>query len=212
MIYAGYFLIGFIGLVIIGYLLQYLSTLIGDKKVNIILSIVSVFAALVSLVVMGMMIQDELFIYNSFDIAIVTYLIVNVFSIYICLFTAYKLIKLKDTPRSRGIYTIPVIVLCIYGIILSDSFTQINTDEYKKLASYSKDLSSNPEVKVLYDEYFPKYSSDDIITTKEFKRLRKINNYKYYLRDKKIREKSSDTEQMTRKKYLDEAKENFKAE
>ena len=212
MIYVGYFLIGFIGLVIIGYLLQYLSTLIGDKKVNTILAIVSVSAAIVAIVVMYLMISNELFIYNSFDVAILTYLMVNILAIYICLLTSYKLIKLKDTPRSRGIYTIPIVVLCIYGIILSDSFTEINTDEYKKLASYSKDLSKNSEVKALYDEYFPKYSSDDIITSGEFYRLKKINNYKYYLRDKQIREKGSDSEQMTRRKYLDEAKENFKAE
>jgi sensor histidine kinase regulating citrate/malate metabolism len=212
MIYTGYFLIGFIGLVIIGYLLQYLSTLIGDKKVNTILAIVSAIAAVVALIVMYMMIQNELFIYNSFDIAIMTYLMVNIFGIYICLLTSYKLIKLKDTPRSRGVYTIPVVVLFIYGAVLSDSFTEINTDEYKKLTSYSKDISENKEVKALYDEYFPKYSSDDIISSGEFYRLKKINNYKYYLRDEQIRTKSSTTEQMTRKKYLDEARENFKGE
>lgn len=210
MIYAGYILIGAIGLIIIGYLLQYLSTLIGDKKVNIILAIVSLFAAVVSLVVMYMMISDELFIYNSFDISIIIYTIINALAIYICLFTSFKLINLNDTPRSKGIYTIPVVVLFIYGSILFNSFSEINSENYKKLARYSKELASNPEVKALYEEYFPKYSSDNIITTKEFNRLRKINNYKYYLRDKKISSKKTDAEQVSRKKYLDEAKENLK--
>ena len=211
MMYAGYFIIGAFALVIIGYLLQYLSTFIGDRKVNIILAIVSLMSALVCSVVMYIMIRDEMFIYNSIDISIVTYIIINLLSIYICLYACYKLISLKDTPSSRWIYTAPIVVLFIYGSFLANSFSEIDSDKYKKLASYSKELSSNSEVKALYDEYFPKYSSDNIITSREFNKLRKINNYKYYLKENQIRSNHSDTEEMTKKKYLDEAKENLKS-
>ena len=192
--------------IFIGIIFEFLKSLIGERKTNLLLGILFVLSSVLNGFIAVDTILSTYYLYsdNSFFGMLFCFIfgVISISSLYI----AYILIISNEEFYNYLILIIFAAFSYLSIYMINNLNAEISAKSYKNIESIHEKIRTNSLLNEKYKNIFSEITQDKIITQREYRKLEKLERYFDYLQQQKIDPQKCIDENNIRNKKLKEAK------